>query len=477
MANEKRLYQSVVNKMEQLISEGEYPPGGRLPPERELAERFDLPLVLEFRDRWSEDPYAPPFFWRRWKIRRTEDELIGRAQALVTVSEPWAVDYRARTGKPTTVVYNGYDAEFCGEGPFDGAAGRPGLEIVYTGGIYPGYRDPSPLFAAMKLLDDRGLDCRMIFHGVRPGMVAPLAEAQGVSHLVEVREVLTHEEALRRQRESDILVLLQWNDPKEQGNVPGKFFEYLGARRPILVLGLREGVPATIVKERGAGFFSNDPEEIAGQLTRWLDIKSEKGLLPPVPESGRAGYARDEQYARLEDFLEGLMGDGGSGRTPGPEIAAQGARGVGDRRRIHEGGGGDLPVVDVDRGRFGEPAFEKGQPGAAQLQTAEEAELSRGEADADFFAQFPRARFCRGLLTHYVAARQCQAAPVGVLHHQQPVVMPEGDHGRLRAPGNEAGQPYRPGIEQPERPLYQTFSSRRTGHAVVPGRRCAQSRA
>src|SRR3546814_20014060 len=76
-----------------------------------------------------------------------------------------------------------------------------------------------------------------------------------------VRDVLVHEEALRRQLESDILVLLQWNDPKEQGSVPGKFFEYLGARRPILVLGLHDGVPATILRERNAGFFSNEPKD------------------------------------------------------------------------------------------------------------------------------------------------------------------------------------------------------------------------
>jgi len=148
----------------------------------------------------------------------------------------------------------------------------------------------------------------MVFHGTRPRAVSPLAAAQGVSHLVEVREVLAHEAALKRQRESDILVLMQWNDPKEQGNVPGKFFEYLGARRPILVLGLKEGVPATIVRERGAGFFSNEPGEIAEQLTRWLEIKQDKGLLPPVPESARAGFSRDEQYAGLEPFLEDLIG-------------------------------------------------------------------------------------------------------------------------------------------------------------------------
>ncbi len=275
---------------------------------QELSKGFDLPLVVEFRDRWSEDPYLPPLFWRRWRNRLAEKALIGQAIALVTVSEPWAAAYRARYRKPTAVIYNGYDAELCAAGPFDGARGRDGLEIVYTGGIYPGYRDPSPLFAAMKRLDDQRLSCRMIFHGVRPTKIAPLAEAQGVSHLVEVREVLVHEAALKRQRESDILVLMQWNDPKEQGNVPGKFFEYLGARRPILVLGLRDGVPATIMRERDAGFFSNEPGEIAEQLVRWLEIKQDKGLLPPVPESARAGFARDEQYARLEPFLEALIG-------------------------------------------------------------------------------------------------------------------------------------------------------------------------
>ena len=291
------------------------PPFTTLLAGQELSKSFDLPLVVEFRDRWSEDPYSPPFFWRRWRNRLAEKALIGQATALVTVSEPWAAAYRARYRKPTAVIYNGYDAEHCAAGPFDGARGRDGLEIVYTGGIYPGYRDPSPLFAAMKRLDDQGLSCRMIFHGIRPSTVAPLAEAQNVSHLVEVRKVLSHDAALRRQRESDVLVLLQWNDPKEQGNVPGKFFEYLGARRPILVLGLRDGVPASIVRERGAGFFSNEPGEIAEQLVRWLEIKQDKGLLPPVPESARAGFSRDEQYARLEPFLEALIGGGPASQT------------------------------------------------------------------------------------------------------------------------------------------------------------------
>ena len=49
MANDQRLYRSILEKMLKLINSGEYPAGGRLPPERELAERFSVsrPTIRE----------------------------------------------------------------------------------------------------------------------------------------------------------------------------------------------------------------------------------------------------------------------------------------------------------------------------------------------------------------------------------------------------------------------------------------------
>ncbi|MEM9403891.1 MAG: GntR family transcriptional regulator, partial [Pseudomonadota bacterium] len=45
MANDKRLYHAVADQILQMINDGSFPPGSRLPGERELAERFDVSRV------------------------------------------------------------------------------------------------------------------------------------------------------------------------------------------------------------------------------------------------------------------------------------------------------------------------------------------------------------------------------------------------------------------------------------------------
>lgn len=49
MAEKPRLYTNVLNKMLRIIDSGEFPAGGRLPPERDLAERFNVsrPTIRE----------------------------------------------------------------------------------------------------------------------------------------------------------------------------------------------------------------------------------------------------------------------------------------------------------------------------------------------------------------------------------------------------------------------------------------------
>lgn len=276
-----------------------------------LSRSTGVPLIVEFRDRWSDDPYYPPPWWRRRLERWVEGRILRQAAAITTVSEPWAETYRGRHHKPVAVIYNGYDPA---DQPADIAAGERGgwperetLRIIHTGGIYRGRRNPSPLFDAISRHEDLKCRVKVVFYGLATDYVPSLARDYGVEDCVEIHGRVEHAESIRQQRRSDVLLLMQMDSPLEQGNVPGKFFEYLGARRPILVLGWDQGVPATIVRQRGAGAATTDPEAIAQQLRTWLEIKAREGWLPDLTEEVCTGFTHEEQAARLERFLQGVL--------------------------------------------------------------------------------------------------------------------------------------------------------------------------
>lgn len=276
-----------------------------------LSTPTDIPLIVEYRDRWSDDPYYPPPWWRRHLERWLEGKITRRSVAITTVSEPWAQAYRARYDKPVAVIYNGYDPA---DQPQDIVAAERGgwperdiLRIIHTGGIYRGRRDPCPLFAAISRHEDLRRSVRVVFYGIATNYVGSLARDHGVEDAIEVYGRVDHAESLRQQRLSDVLLLMQMDSPLEQGNVPGKFFEYLGARRPILILGWDQGVPATIVKQRNAGAATTDPMAIAEQLRAWIAIKKAQGCLPDLADEVCAGFTHEEQVARLEAFLQDVL--------------------------------------------------------------------------------------------------------------------------------------------------------------------------
>ena len=285
------------------------PPFTSLMIGRTLSKRTGAPLVMEYRDRMAEDPYSTRSKSFRKKIeKKLEDWWIKQAAAIITVSEPWAEDYRDRFGLPVLSVYNGFDPDdFPPDYPRKPTDSTI-LNIVYTGILYQERRDSTPLFKAIKLMGDDGKYIRVAFYGANRDELTEMAVAENVLDQVDIHAKVPYQQSVDCQMNADILLLLQWNDPKEQGNVPGKVFEYLGARRPVLGLGLEDGVPARILAERGAGIVVNDPARIAEHLKKWLAEKRAQGEIPLMPLSAQQGYSRTEQFAGAESFLKKAAG-------------------------------------------------------------------------------------------------------------------------------------------------------------------------
>ncbi len=285
---------------------GSAPPFTSILIARSLSRHLRAPLVVEYRDRYFEDPYHD--FSRLQGFRKKIDRWIENwwmkpAKGIVTVSEPWAEDYRRRFGLPVVTVYNGFDPDDFPLREERSFAPPDILRIVYTGVLYTDRRDPSPLFAAIQLMGDQGKSIRVDFYGADPVALRNMASRYGVLDQVGINDRVSYAESIDLQMNADVLLLLQWNDEKELGNVPGKVFEYIAARRPVLGLGPVGGVPARILRERDAGEVINEPALIAARLAEWQNEKREKGILPLLPASVRDGLSRSDQYAIVEKFL------------------------------------------------------------------------------------------------------------------------------------------------------------------------------
>jgi glycosyltransferase involved in cell wall biosynthesis len=282
------------------------PPNTGLMVASRLARTHKLPWVADFRDLWVDNPYYSEPGWRKRFDAILEPRILRSAAGLVTVSPIWAEQLRRRHRKDVTVVYNGYAEE-----DFPPLAPRvdPGeiLTIRYMGSIYRGFRDPAALFSAIALLPDQlRTRINVEFFSDAGDAVLDAAAAHRVERAVTVKPRVPYRHALALQMDADVLLLLQSSDPRDEGNLPAKLFEYLYARRPILFIGYERGIAARLVIERSAGLVSNSPIKIRDQLQKWFEDKR-AGRLDRLDPSVSLCLGRDDQYAKLERLLEEIL--------------------------------------------------------------------------------------------------------------------------------------------------------------------------
>lgn len=231
---------------------------------RRIKRKYGIPWIADFRDPWTQNAYRDKFSLINRLERKLELKIISDADAIVTVTEPW-IDLLSslHKGKRMFCISNGYDDEDFILKPTNLTSK---FTITYAGSLYQGKRDPSLLFEVInELIKEKKLERDLIeirFYGTKEERIAQQVKNSGMDDIVHFYGIIPRGEVIFKLQESQVLLLLLWNNKKESGFCPGKVYEYFGARRPILAIGWSGSVVRDYLKKTGAGMFADSPNTL-----------------------------------------------------------------------------------------------------------------------------------------------------------------------------------------------------------------------
>lgn len=297
-------YPFALRKLKQLISSNRYDvvisshePGVDLLLGLKLVEQHDLPWIADLGDVLGVNPVSKTRVNRELFLEarvcesargvlvtnNSARELLTQRHALSearceVITQGFAITGNARDKKP--------------------AGNDKVLTLVYTGSLYANIRNPHNLLTALEGISR----VRLIIAGYAD---APVKSGRHVTHHAYV----SHARALALQRRAGALLHIGNLNPWQ---VPGKFYEYLGACRPILHVAMHDGSDpcADLVRSLDRGMVvENEPTAIRAALTELRDLWDSSSLerrfdlsLDPVVQ-----YSWPAQAARLEATLKRFL--------------------------------------------------------------------------------------------------------------------------------------------------------------------------
>lgn len=224
-----------------------------------------IKLVTEYRDPWTFNPFrhSKPFLFEKLD-HFFEKKCIKHADHIIVVStyfkELFLEKYKFINEQQIDVIPNGYDLE-----DFDFPKpvvkqGQSMYTILHTGSFYE-KRSLTPLVEALFELEkeDQCLFSRLNFF--QYGKIDPKADYFLSSNNLNSAfffQTVSHRESLEAMFKSDWLLLIPGPG---KGTMTGKIFEYIVARKPILILA-DEGPAKQIVEDYNLGICLNPNDKL-----------------------------------------------------------------------------------------------------------------------------------------------------------------------------------------------------------------------
>lgn len=274
-----------------------------------LKRSTGLPWIADFRDGYSfEPPDGPP---HQLLLRRAfEREILREADRSIGVTDPISVALQALQPEQADKVLtlrNGFDPDVVPSASTLPARRPDGsLRILYAGS--------AAAFTTGQSLSSLLSGFELLAHAPATPAVLQLAgafaddELQGYlgDRRIERNGWLSRPQVLRAMLDADVLVVLS---STRASVATSKLFDYIGAGRPILVVGSHSEA-ARIVRDSGFGLVCDDEPQQIAQALRRLAAEREQWqarLASPELARARAQHSRRTQAGELARVIREVI--------------------------------------------------------------------------------------------------------------------------------------------------------------------------
>ena len=224
----------------------------------ELQKRFAVKWIADFRDPWTSIGYHKELKLSDKSAQKHKDLerlVLTKADTILTTSFTTKQEFAAITQKSIHVITNGYDIETIEKPPLDTK-----FTISHIGSLLS-KRNPHILWQALSEILQENEQFKSDFQlqligKVSSEIIDTIKEFQ-LDNYLNVLGYVSHNEALKYQRSSQVLLLIEIDSFETIGIIPGKLFEYMAAERPILAVGPKQSDVEKIIKDTNAGKYFN----------------------------------------------------------------------------------------------------------------------------------------------------------------------------------------------------------------------------
>jgi len=318
---------------------------------QKISSDHGIPWVLDMRDPWALDPLTCYTTYWHYKREISHMKRLCRSAQAVILNTPDALNafrnnFPELPSNKSFCITNGWDEEDFGSDiqGFTQSEKSRQLTIAFTGTFMTDYavtsdysariilgrkfrklsdifryfpvpsnllaRTPYYLFQAVRRLLDSGAihenDIKLVFAGATTLEDKRLVEMFQLESVVEFKDHLNHKDSVRLLLSADCL-FLPLHEPRNGASpltVPGKTYEYLAARKPILAL-VPHGDCRDFVQESGLGLICEptDVEQIMQALMN-LVKKQREGKLDFYPNDA---FIDQFRFRALTSRLTGIF--------------------------------------------------------------------------------------------------------------------------------------------------------------------------